>query len=125
MKKITTLAELMETIESTYKYCGLRGANEADMQNLERGYLDCSYDWEDGVCTDEQLSGTCAIDVHGNLTEAEIKARYTHALERYAVYTDTVLLVADEHQEYGVDDNEVILGHNGYGADVIAIVALN
>lgn len=126
MRKITTLEELMETIENTYRHCGLRGASNADLENLERGYLDCSYDWVDNSCTGEQLNGTCAIGVNEWLSEAEVAERYNRAMEMYAATfgTNAVLLIADDTQEYGEDENEVILGSNGYGADVIAIVEL-
>lgn len=126
MRKITTLEELMEALENTNEYCGLRGASESDMENLDRGYLECSYNWEDNTCTDELLDGTCAVGVNEYLSEKEVENRYNRVKAVYATCngTNTVLLISDTHQEYGNDENEVILGHNGYGADVIAIVEL-
>lgn len=122
-REITTMSELMAELESgNYNYYGLRGAYESDLEKLDRGYLDRSYVWEDGEQTDEQLEGTCALGVSDSLTESEIKRRYDAALKMYAE-TGTVLLIADSCQEYGNDDNEVILG-NGFGADVVAIVRL-
>ncbi len=124
MRTITTIAELMTEIESgNYNYYGLRGAFENDMNNLERGYLDCSHDWVDGEYTEEELSGTCAIGVNEYINEAEIMDRYNRALNAYSEI-DTVLLIADKNQEYGNDENEVILGSNGCGADIIAIVRI-
>ena len=126
MKKITTIEELMETLEShEYNYYGLRGATNHDVANIERGYLDCSFNWEDGEKTDEQLGGTCALSVGDFLSEKEIMKRYN----RLAMYTaqhgtDTILLIADVNCEYGEDEDEVILGSNGCGADVIAIVEI-
>ena len=126
MRKITTLEELMEAIENANAYCGLRGASESDMENLDRGYLECSYNWEDNTCTEEQLEGTCAVGVNEYLSEKEVENRYNRVKAMYATCngTNTVLLISDTQQEYGNDENEVILGHNGYGADVIAIVEL-
>lgn len=126
MKKITTIEELMEILESgEYNYYGLRGATNHDVANIERGYLECSYNWVDGEKTDEQLDGTCALSVGDFLSEREILRRYN----RIAMYTaqhgtSTILLIADNNQEYGEDENEVILGSNGYGADVVAIVEI-
>ncbi len=126
MKKITTIEELMEILESgEYNYYGLRGATNHDVANIERGYLDRSYNWVDGEKTDEQLDGTCALSVGDFLSEREILRRYN----RIAMYTaqhgtETILLIADNNQEYGEDENEVILGSNGYGADVVAIVEI-
>ncbi len=126
MKKITTIEELMEILESgEYSYYGLRGATNHDVANIERGYLDRSYNWVDGEKTDEQLDGTCALSVGDFLSEREILRRYN----RLAMYTaqhgtSTILLIGDNNQEYGEDENEVILGSNGYGADVVAIVEI-
>ena len=126
MKKITTIEELMEILESgEYNYYGLRGATNHDVANIERGYLDRSYNWVDGEKTDEQLDGTCALSVGDFLSEREILRRYN----RIAMYTaqhgtSTILLIADNNQEYGEDENEVILGSNGHGADVVAIVEI-
>lgn len=126
MKKITTIEQLMEVLESgEYSYYGLRGATNHDVDNIERGYLDCSYNWIDGEKTDDQLNGTCALSVGDFLSEKEIMKRYN----RLAMYTaqhgtDTILLIADVNCEYGEDEDEVILGSNGCGADVIAIVEI-
>ena len=48
---------------------------------------------------------------------------YTTSLKSY-LNADTVLLLGSSQMDYGEDDNEVILGDNGYGADVIAIVEI-
>lgn len=124
MREITSVSELMEELEScNYNYYGLRGAHDSDLDKIERGYLDCSYVWEHNCTTDEQLCGTCALGVHDALTEQQIIDRYTTARDSYSE-SGTVLLIADKEQEYGNDENEVILGSNGYGADVVAIVRL-
>lgn len=40
--------------------------------------------------------------------------------------TNVVLLISDTTEDYeGADENEVILGHGGYGADVIAVVNID
>lgn len=124
MKKITTLEALMEEIESgNYNYYGLRNANENDIANLDRGYLDCSADFVDNNPTGELLNGTCAIGVHEYMSEGKLRAAYNVAKNVYN-NTNIILLIGDERQEYGEDDGEVILGYNGCGADVIAIVEL-
>ena len=125
MKTITKVNEIMEIIEEgKYSYYGLRGASEADMNNLERGYLDCSYVWADNECTEEQLNGTCALGIDEYTSESVLLERFNRAANVYAASTKTVLLIGDDTQEYGSDDDEVILGNNGWGANVIAIVKL-
>lgn len=127
MKKITTIAELMEIIESgEYNYYGLRGASAHDLDVMDRGYLDCSYNWIDGEQTDEMLNGSCAIGIGDYLSEKEIARRYNRIKDHYnaAHGTETILLIADNSQEYGDDEDEVVLGSNGCGADVIAIVEI-
>lgn len=129
MKKITSIDELMNELENgEYNYYGLRGASEHDLEVADRGYLDCSYDAfqtenRDDLENNEMLNGTCAIDVSEYCSEKEIMRKYNLA-KNYAKAdrTNTVYLLGDSNSEYGTDDEEVILGSNGYGADVIAIV---
>lgn len=126
MMTITSINALMEIIENgEYNHYGLRGAHESDIANIERGYLDCSFFWSDHIAEEdeEQLNGTCAIDVHEYLDQSEILRRYVSARDGYSPI-HTVLLIADNNYEYGYDENEVILGNNGFGADVIAIVKI-
>ena len=124
MKTITTIEELRTELENgKYGYYGIRGASTEDMDNLERGYLDCSTNFND----DEpigKLNGTSAIVATEYNSDEVLIEKYNRAKNMYAVYTDTVLLIADKNSEYGVDDDEIILGSNGYGADVIAILNL-
>lgn len=127
MKKITTIEELMEILESgEYNYYGLRGASQDNIDQMDRGYLDCSYNWEDGECTGEQLNGTCGIGIGDYLSEKEIRRRIERIRNCYNPVheTETILLIADSNCEYGDDEDEVILGSNGCGADVIAIVEI-
>jgi len=125
MKAITTIEELMQELEShKYNYYGLRGSSAEELEKVNDGYLkECSSVWEDGTPTDEKLNGTCAVGVFDELPKSEIMSRYNTAKNRYSV-DGTVLLIADSEQEYGNDENETILGHDGYGADVVAVVKL-
>lgn len=125
MKTITTIEELMNTLEGS-GYFGLRKATEHDLEVIGRGYLDCSYDWFDGEQSEKKLNGSCAISINDCLDEKEIMERYNRVCDSYINYnhTDTVLLLNDKNEEYGNDPDEVILGSNGYGADVVAIVKL-
>lgn len=113
----------MQEIENCPNYCGLRNASEEDLQNLDREYLDCSHHWDDNTPTETLLDGTCAIGINEYMTEGKVAEVYTHVKKTYQ-NTGIILLISDNHQEYGNDDGEVILGHDGYGADVIAIVEL-
>lgn len=130
MKKITTVAELMDELTKS-GYFGLRGASEHDIEIADRGYLDCSLDLFDRRDCDydedaDLLSGTSAISVNDFMSEDELTARYNDALGYAQNHhgTNTVYLLSDDCKEYGEDENEVILGHNGYGADIVAIVEL-
>lgn len=127
MMTITTINDLLEILENgNYSRYGLRGASESDMDNLDRGYLDCSYDWADNESTGEQLDGTCALGITEYDSDDMLTKKYERALNMYAKCngTETVLLIADNTYEYGNDDGEIILGSNGFGADVIAIVKI-
>lgn len=125
MKKITTIAELIAEIENgNYSYYGLRGASNHDMANAEgRGYLDPSHIWSDNEMIDELLNGTCAVGITDSMSSDRIADIYDRCLHAYST-AGTVLLIADRDQDYGEDDGEVILGSNGCGADVVAIVEL-
>lgn len=124
MKKITSIYELRQEIESgNYNYYGIRNVTENDLTNFERGYLDCSADFVDGEPTGEILPGTCAIGVCEYMSDEEI-TEICEFVKRFYPNTGIIVLVADSREEYGNDDGEVILGHDGYGADVISTIEL-
>mgnify|MGYP003398054788 CR=1 FL=1 len=54
------------------------------------------------------------------MSEEEIFEKYIQCKKNYCA--EAILLVADNESEWGNDEDEIILGSNGYGADVIAIV---
>ena len=126
MKKITNIEEVMNEIEKS-GYFGFRSATEHDMEVINQGrdYLDCSHDWiaGEGTMTEDFLPGSCAIEINEYMSADEIKERYDQTSE-YPMESGVILLVGDSCGEYGNDENEIILGHNGCGADVIAIVEL-
>lgn len=133
MRKITTLEELMEVLEEmAYNYYALRGASEHDLEIADRGYLDCSYDLCNRRDCDydedaEVLNGTCGIAIDDFMSLEALAERYEMAKgysKNHHCTEGAVYLIADKNCESGEDENEVILGSNGYGADVIAIVAL-
>lgn len=124
MKIITTLNELMEEIERAHGYCGLRGASDHDLEVADRGYLDCSFDNWDGSYdyeNEDRLGGTSAVCVTEYMDIEELNKRY-QAAKNYATYTNVVYLINDSNSEAGDDEDEIVLGHNGYGADVLAVV---
>lgn len=112
---------LEELKKEKFNYYGLRMASQSDLDNLERGYLDRSYDWYDGESTGEQLEGTCAIEVNQDMDNKQIE-EIIERLQMYATETSVILLVADSRSEYGNDDGEIILGHDGFGADIVAVI---
>lgn len=125
MKEYNSVEELMnELAESNYNYYGLRNATEHDLEVIETGrtYLDASHDWIDGDDTGEELNGSCAIYVDGEMSAETIENRYNQCLNDYC--GETIILIADSRSEWGNDENEIILGSNGCGADVIGYVRL-
>lgn len=131
MKNINSMEELREILDGLEsRYYGLRGASEHDFECVERGYLDCSLDlWDERDCAYkegvERLPGTSAIEVADCFDDDEI-IRIFNMASWYATNhhgTGTVFLIADKYSEYGSDEDEVVLGHNGYGADIIATVS--
>lgn len=130
MKEFTTIEQIMEELESVnYGYYGFRSANEHDLEIIESGrnYLDVSHVWVDGDDTGEELSGSCAIYIDECMDNAQIKDRYKQCYSYYQMLPNSkrvILLIADKNSEWGTDENEIILGSNGCGADIIGIVRL-
>lgn len=126
MREITTIEELMEEIEhGNYNGYGLRKATDHDMELINKGrtYLDVSYDaFDNETYFDSPLNGTCAIAVYDFMNKSELRKRYEQVDNVY--FGDTILLIADDDCECGNDDNEVILGSNGYGANIVAVVRI-
>lgn len=144
MKEITTLEQLLNTIADEIEnkkgsyYFALRGATKHDLELIAAGrdYLDCSCDdWDDrDGCeyTESKLDGTSSIKISNDYMwddeyydADKMAAAYKAAMFYAKEYngTNTVLLIGDKYcPRSGEDDNEIILGSNGYGADVVAIV---
>lgn len=126
MKKITSIKELLEALESgNYNYYGLRMTTDHDEELISKGaeYLDPSLDAFEGSETEgEALSGTSALGVHDFMSECELENRLKDLKTYYAGHR--IILIADSRQEYGTDFDEVVLGHNGYGADIVAEVEI-
>ncbi len=125
MKEYANIKDLMAEIEkSNFGYYGFRNTTEKDIEIIESGrdYLDVSHDWIDNVCTEDELSGTSAIYIDSEMNPEEIKSRYEQCLQCYC--GNTIILIADNAAEWGEDENEVLLGSNGYGAYVIGYVKL-
>lgn len=123
-KIIKTIEEIRELLGKE-NYCGFRNLTDADIERIESGetYLECSHVWEDGEMLDELLPGTSAIYVSDDMEDAEIINRYYHTLN---IYSGTVIaLIGDRYSEWGNDENEIIIGANGYGANVLAIVCMH
>lgn len=108
-----------------YNYYGLRMTTDRDEELISKGaeYLDCSIDaFEDSETYGEKLSGTSALGVHDFMSECELEDRLQDLKAHYAGHR--VILIADSRQEYGDDPDEVVLGSNGYGADIVAEVTI-
>ena len=129
---INSIDEIMSKLEGN-GYFAFRGASEHDIEVADRGYLDRSLDlWDSrGISYDDEaelLNGTSGIGINSYMDKSEILKRFEMA-KGYAKNhhgTNVVLLISDTTEDYeGADENEVILGHGGYGADVIAVVNID
>ncbi len=129
---INSIDEIMSKLEGN-GYFAFRGASEHDIEVADRGYLDRSLDlWDSrGISYDDEaelLNGTSRIGINSYMDKSEILKRFEMA-KGYAKNhhgTNVVLLISDTTEDYeGADENEVILGHGGYGADVIAVVNID
>lgn len=123
MIKVKTIEEIRELMEKE-NYCGFRNLTEADIERIESGetYLECSHDWDDGEMLEELLPGTSAVYADSDMEDEEIIDRYNQALNCY--YGEVIALIGDRTSEWGNDENEIIIGADGYGANVLAIVEL-
>lgn len=121
VKTIKTIEEIRELLEKE-NYCGFRNLTDSDIERIESGeaYLECSHEWNDGEMLDELLPGTCAVYVDGDMENDEIINRYNQALNCYE--GSIIALIGDRESEWGNDENEIIIGSGGYGANVLAIV---
>ncbi len=100
MTKREAIESIMNRIEEIkneceYEYIGIRIQEDAF---AEGDVLDNSFVWIDGECTDEELNGTCAI----NLYDAKL------ALEN-GYYGEHVAVVAGDSREWGQDEGEIII----------------
>lgn len=129
---INSIDEIMSKLEGN-GYFAFRGASEHDIEVADRGYLDRSLDlWDSrGISYDDEaelLNGTSGIGINSYMDKSEILKRFEMA-KGYAKNhhgTNVVLLISDSTEDYeGADEDEVILGHGGYGADVIAVVNID
>lgn len=124
-KNFTSIEDIISELDKAeYNYYGFRNATEHDLEILDSGrtYLDASHEWIDNEDTEENLGGSCALHISDEMSPYKIKQRYDQCLNTY--YGNTILFIADNNSEWGNDENEIILGSNGYGADVLGFVKL-
>lgn len=125
MKKMS-LSEVMETMEQETTNYGFRGASQHDLEIVKSGqtYLEPSTDMFDGNFSDEKLDGTCAIQINEYMDLDELAEAYEYTKKMYADNPDEIVLfISGGCQEYGNDEDEVILRDEfESGAKVIAQV---
>lgn len=64
------IAKIVE--DDSWACLGLR-ATRNESESIVGGYLDDSYIWVDGVCTDDQLNGVCALGIDAdNYSEQDL-----------------------------------------------------
>lgn len=98
---IDKMDEIQETYD--YRYIGVR-VSEYEFKKGE--ILNNSFIWSDGEMTDEELDGTCAIQ----LKDAELSNAYLG---------NHVALIGSDSMEYGQDLGEMILRN----AEVLEVLA--
>lgn len=121
---IHSFDELIEILESgEYNYYGLRGLTRHNISQINRGYLDQSFDWdtENDVRSDDYLDGTSAIVVSDTMTEKQIKNAISLVKKLYN-FNGVIALIAGDSGDYGDDEDEVIISCDGRGADIIALI---
>ena len=101
------IEQIKEAIESAPFWAssfGLRMSHTPVEVGVE---LDNSFDWdyENDVSSDEELNGTCAISIDKHAEDEEIQG----ALDMVAQYDGQLCLIAGTGQEFGADEDEVII----------------
>lgn len=81
--------------ECEYEYIGVRIQED---EFTEGEILDNSYVWDDGEWTDEELDGTCAV----NLDDAKLTLTNGY-------FGEHVAIIAGDHCEWGQDCGEIII----------------
>ena len=102
---IKNIINRIEEIKDKYNYDFL-GVRVQEKEFTEGEILDNSYVWADGVCTDEELDGTCAVRIE----DAELAKGY---------FGDHVAIIAGYYGEYGEDLGEIIVRE----AEVLEVLA--
>lgn len=95
--------EIKDKYEEYYGYIGIRIQEEAFTKG---SILDNSFVWIDGVWTDEELDGTCAV----NLDDIEVADHY---------FGDHIAIVGGDVAEWGQDLGELIIRD----AEVLEVIA--
>ncbi len=102
---IENIVKRIEEIKDEYAY-GFIGVRVQESEFTKGEILDNSYVWIDGICTEEELDGTCAVRIE----KAELANGY---------YGDHVAIIAGYYGEYGEDLGEIIIKD----AEVLEVLA--
>lgn len=98
MSIVKQFAEIATSDEREYEFYGVRCHNGTPVAIGDT--LPPSYVWDDGECTDQQLDGTCAIDLRESNADALIKS-YGYAGEP--------IIIAGFYASHGEDRGEIII----------------
>lgn len=105
---MATIADICKIIpaeiDTDYSYVGVRiVANDYDDYTAKIGdILPTSFVWDNGEQTDEELNGTCCLDIDQLW---DIKNPSNHN----GYYGDRVLIIGGNSVEYGNDPYEIII----------------
>ena len=108
------IAEVIENNKMNYNYFGIRSITKNPITH-EYDYLHLgdepsySYSWDDGNPTDNQLNGTCALNIGIDASADEIAA----AINELRIYRPKqIVLLGSNDIEYGQDNHEIVMRGN-------------
>lgn len=103
---IKNIAKRINEIKDAYPEYDRIGIRVQENEFKKGEILNNSYIWIDGEMTDDELDGTCAV----NLDDAELAKGY---------YGDHIALIAGDYTEWGQDLGEIIITN----AQVLEVLA--
>jgi len=101
--KIQEIRNQIEEYEHEFEYYGLRFHRGQDVPELG-DELECSYVWVDEEITEEELPGTCALDIRTGCIDKIME------LARSYRYGDgEFILIAGDYAMTGQDEGELVI----------------
>jgi hypothetical protein len=93
----------IEKLMVGYDVYGLRVVHYGSTHSVG-DVLPCSYCWEDGEPTEDELYGTSAVEIDGSAYNT-----YRRLVKEYGSLGDTIVLIGGYQYVYGDDANEIVI----------------